>query len=334
MTEPAHVKLGPAPGNPASYGRVAVLMGGSSAEREVSLRSGSMVLAALQRKGIDAVAFDPAERTLGDLAAGGFSSAFLVLHGRYGEDGTIQGALELLHIPYTGSGVLSSATAIDKIRTKEVWRAHGLATPAWRVLESGFAADEVVAELGLPIAVKPASEGSTLGFTKVVSAPGLMAAWELAAAYDDIVLAEAFVNGRELTVTVLGSGKVARALPVIEIRAPEGNYDYQNKYFGDATSYLCPAPLPPALTTSLQSLSVAAYRAIGCSGWGRVDVMLDDSGRPWLLEVNTAPGMTDHSLVPMSARAAGLEYDDLVELLLADASLKIRGARDLPGGSR
>jgi D-alanine-D-alanine ligase len=326
--------LKPAPGNPASYGRVAVVMGGSSAEREISLRSGAMVLAALQRKGIDAVAFDPAERTLNDLATGGFASAFLVLHGRYGEDGTIQGALELLRIPYTGSGVLASATAIDKIRTKEIWRSRGLATPAWLVLEAGFNADEVVTELGLPIAVKPASEGSTLGFTKVVAAHELAAAWELAAAYDDVVLAEAFVTGRELTITVLGAGKVARALPVIEIRAPEGNYDYQNKYFGDATRYLCPAPLPPALTTTLQSLSVAAYRAIGCSGWGRVDVMLDDSGRPWLLEVNTAPGMTDHSLVPMSARAAGLEYDDLVELLLADASLKIRGARALPGGSR
>ena len=332
MSEP--VNLRPAPGNPASYGRVAVVMGGSSAEREVSLRSGSMVLAALLRKGIDAVAFDPAESTLADLAAGGFSSAFLVLHGRYGEDGTIQGALELLGIPYTGSGVLASATAIDKIRTKEIWRARGLATPAWRVLEAGFDAEEVAAEIGLPIAVKPASEGSTLGFTKVTAASALNAAWELAASYDDVVLAEAFVAGRELTITILGSGKVSRALPVIEIRAPDGNYDYQNKYFGDATRYLCPAPLPPALTSTVQSLAVAAYRAIGCSGWGRVDVMLDDSGRPWLLEVNTAPGMTDHSLVPMSARAAGLEYDDLVELLLADASLKIRGARALPGGAR
>jgi len=314
------------PGDPASFGRVAVLMGGNSAEREISLRSGSMVLAGLQRKGIDANAFDPAERSLQELVTGGFARAFIALHGRYGEDGTIQGALELLRVAYTGSGVLASATAIEKVRTKAIWRAAGLATPPWRVLEPGFEPARIASELGFPLAVKPACEGSTLGFSKVLASEELSAAWELAAAYDDVVLVERFIAGRELTITVLGTGAAARALPVIEIQAPGGNYDYQNKYFGDATRYLCPAPLSAELTAAVQALSLAAFREIGCSGWGRVDVMLDASDQPWLLEVNTSPGMTDHSLVPMSARAEGIGYDDLVELLLADASLKIRAA--------
>lgn len=307
----------------ARFGKVAVLFGGRSAEREISIRSGSGVLAALRRQGVDAHPFDPAERPMDDLRREGFERAFIALHGRYGEDGTVQGALELLGIPYTGSGVMASAIAIDKVRTKQIWIAQGLPTPEYRTISASSDWNELVSALGLPLIVKPAHEGSTLGLTKVVSVAQLPSAYATAAKLDPSVLAERFVAGRELTVPVLGEAAGARALSVIEIRAPEGNYDYRHKYFTDDTQYLCPAPLPAALTAGIQALVVAAYRALRCSGWGRADLMLDAQERPWLLEMNTSPGMTDHSLVPMAARAEGMSYDELVLTVLAGASLKI-----------
>lgn len=307
----------------AGFGKVAVLFGGASAEREISMRSGTAVLEALQRQGVDAQAFDPAERSMDDLRREGFERAFIALHGRYGEDGTVQGALELLRIPYTGSGVMASAISMDKVRTKQIWIAQGLPTPDYRSIGAGTDWNDLVASLGLPLIVKPAHEGSTLGLTRVTSVAQLPAAYALAARYDSAVLAERFVAGRELTVPVLGEGASARALPVIEIRAPEGNYDYQNKYFTNDTQYLCPAPLPEALSVEIQALVLAAYRALGCSGWGRADLILDGDARPWLLEMNTSPGMTDHSLVPMAAKAMGLSFDELVLELLAGARLKI-----------
>ncbi|MCP5266363.1 MAG: D-alanine--D-alanine ligase [Burkholderiaceae bacterium] len=306
----------------ADIGKVAVLFGGRSAEREISLKSGSMVLAALNRRGIDAYAFDPAERPLQDLVDRGFERAFIALHGRYGEDGTVQGALEMLGVPYTGSGVLASALAIDKVATKRIWASLGLPTPAFEVCLPASRGTQLVQQLGLPYIVKPAREGSTLGLTKVTRAAGHRAAYRLASSFDVDVLAESFVDGRELTVSVLGEGAQAKALPAIEIRAPEGNYDYRNKYFTDDTRYLCPAPIDAALSREIAALSVAAYRALGCAGWGRVDLMLDRDMKPWLLEVNTSPGMTDHSLVPMAAKAVGIDYDALVEQVLRSACLK------------
>ena len=307
------------------FGKVAVLFGGRSAEREISIRSGTGVLAALRRQGVDAHAFDPAERPMDDLRREGFERAFIALHGRYGEDGTVQGALELLAIPYTGSGVMASAIAMDKVRTKQIWIAQGLPTPEYRTISANSEWNELASALGLPLIVKPAHEGSTLGLSKVTSVAQLPAAYALAAGYDVSVLAERFIAGRELTVPLLGEGATARALPVIEIRAPEGNYDYQNKYFTDDTKYLCPAPLSDDVTREVQALVVAAYRALRCSGWGRADLMLDSENRPWLLEMNTSPGMTDHSLVPMSARAEGVSYDELVLQVLSTASLKVGG---------
>jgi len=309
------------------FAKVAVLYGGRSAEREISLRSGSMVLAALNRGGVPAFGFDPAERPLEDLRSGGFDAAFIALHGKWGEDGTVQGALEILGIPYTGPGVMASAIAMDKLMSKRIWQSVGLPVPEHEVLTAASRSRDIVERLGLPVIVKPSREGSTLGLTKVTRAAQLRAAWRTAAACDETVLAEAFVAGRELTVAVLGAGAQARALPVIEIRAPEGNYDYQNKYFTDATEYLCPAPLPNALTRRVQELSVAAYRALDCEGWARVDLMLDAQGRPFLLELNTSPGMTDHSLVPMASRAEGVDFDTLVLRVLADAALKTRSRR-------
>ena len=307
------------------FGKVAVLFGGRSAEREISIRSGTGVLAALRRQGVDAHAFDPAERPMDDLRREGFERAFIALHGRYGEDGTVQGALELLGIPYTGSGVMASAIAMDKVRTKQIWIAQGLPTPEYRTISANSEWNELASALGLPLIVKPAHEGSTLGLSKVTSVAQLPAAYALASGYDVSVLAERFIAGRELTVPLLGEGATARALPVIEIRAPEGNYDYQNKYFTDDTKYLCPAPLSDEVTREVQALVVAAYRALRCSGWGRADLMLDSENRPWLLEMNTSPGMTDHSLVPMSARAEGVSYDELVLQVLSTASLKVGG---------
>ncbi len=307
-------------------GKVAVLMGGRSAEREVSLMSGSGVLKALQSQGIDAHAFDPAERDLSELKRKGFQRAFIALHGRYGEDGTVQGALELLGIPYTGSGVMASAIAIDKAMTKRVWQHEGLPTPGHVLLQSGRnTAAEVAAvpqALGLPLIVKPAREGSSLGLTKVTDASQMPAAVEAAAHLDGDVLCEQFIEGDEVTCPVLGTGDSARALPVIRIVAPEGNYDYQNKYFTDDTKYLVPCGLPGGEEAAIQDLVLRAYRVLGCRGWGRADVMIDAATRkPYLLEINTSPGMTGHSLVPMSARAAGISYEALCVQLLAAATL-------------
>jgi len=314
-----------------ALGRVAVLMGGASAEREVSLMSGAGVLAALRERGVDAHAFDPSERDLGDLRREGFSRAFIALHGRFGEDGSVQGALELLGIPYTGSGVLASAIAMDKTCTKDIWLARGLPTPAFRRAATLDDARRAVNELGLPLALKPSREGSSLGFSRADSPESLEAAFTNARQYDSEVIIERFIDGAELTVAILGSGATARALPVIEIRAPAGNYDYQNKYFGDDTRYLCPAPLAPEVAREVAEVALAAYRAIGCEGWGRVDLMLArGDSRPWLLEVNTSPGMTGHSLVPMAAREAGLSYEDLCLNLLGSAALKI-GAPSVRG---
>jgi D-alanine-D-alanine ligase len=291
-----------------SFGKVAVLLGGKSAEREISLMSGKGVLQALRSKGVDAHAFDPAERDLVELKREGFARCFIALHGRGGEDGTIQGALEMLGIPYTGSGVMGSAIGMDKWRTKMVWIASGLPTPRFRILREKENWQSVARELKLPLIVKPANEGSTLGLTKVRSAKELPAAYELAAKkYRDIALAEQFVDGPEYTASILGD----TALPLIRIEAPQGNYDYQNKYFNDDTKYHCPSGLPAKKEEELKALALSAFRAVGCSGWGRVDIMLDRRKKPWLLEVNTSPGMTGHSLVPMAARAVGIPYEDL-----------------------
>jgi D-alanine-D-alanine ligase len=308
------------------FGKVAVLMGGDSAEREVSLMSGSGVLKALQSRGVDAYAFDPAERDLGELKRQGFQRCFIALHGRFGEDGTVQGALELMGIPYTGSGVMASSIAIDKVMTKRVWLAEGLPTPKYVLLRRGhFTREQVVAipdELGLPLIVKPAREGSSIGVAKVQGYSEMVDAVDQAAALDADVLCEQFVSGDEVTCPVLGSGEEARALPVIRIVAPAGNYDYQNKYFSDDTKYLVPCGLPAGEEEAIQEIVLKAYRVLGCRGWGRVDVMIDAATRkPSLLEINTSPGMTGHSLVPMSARAAGISYEDLCLQLLAGAAL-------------
>jgi len=313
-----------------ALGKVGVLFGGRSAEREISLISGNGVLQALKSKGIDAHAFDPAERSLAELAAEKFDRVFIALHGRYGEDGTLQGALELLGIPYTGSGVMASSVGMDKVTTKIVWLAAGVPTPRYVTIAAGanVDTDAIVAELGLPLIVKPPLEGSTIGITKVLDAAGLQAAVDLARQYDKVVLVEQFIQGREFSVPVLGSGPTARALPIVEIVAPEGNYDYQNKYFTDDTKYHCPAPLDAATTAAIQAHVVNAYRALGCEGWSRIDVLLRASdNEPFLLEVNTSPGMTTHSLVPMAARAEGTSYEDLCVDILRSASLKAGQAK-------
>jgi D-alanine-D-alanine ligase len=310
--------------------KVAVLMGGRSAEREVSLMSGTGVLAALQQHGVNALAFDPAERDLSALKSEGFTRAFIALHGRFGEDGTVQGALELLGIPYTGPGVLASSIAIDKTMTKRLWRADGLPTPAWKTVTSAAATSAAFAELaapGQPMIVKPAREGSTLGLSKVTQADQCAAAYQLASGLDPNVLCEQFISGDEVTVPVLGSGAQARALPVIRIRAQDGNYDYQNKYFTDTTEYLVPANLPDGEEAAIQQLVLDAFHSLGCRGWARADVMIDARTRqPHLLEINTSPGMTSHSLVPMSARAAGLSYADLCLHILRAATLDYAAA--------
>ena len=306
-----------------SLGKVVVLQGGLSAEREISLRSGAGVLGAFARAGVDAIGFDPANQPLEALQELHPDRVFIALHGRYGEDGTMQGALELLKIPYTGSGVLASSIALDKPMTKKIWKFHGLPTPDFVVLQAGFNAQEVVRRLGLPIAVKPASEGSSLGFTKASTQDDLSKAWVLAREFDESVIAEQFVAGREFTCALLEdtSGTVT-ALPVIEIVAPQGQYDYQNKYFGSATQYLCPAPIAPEIEARMRAISIEAYRAIGCSGWARVDLMWDGEKEPMLLEINTSPGMTDHSLVPMAAAKAGISFEQLVMQIASTASLK------------
>jgi len=305
-----------------ALGKVAVLLGGRSAEREVSLMSGTGVLAALRSRGVDAHAFDPAERDLGDLKREGFARCFIALHGRFGEDGTVQGALELMGIPYTGPGVMASSIAIDKIMTKRIWRADGLPTPAWKKVASAAATQSAWAELGSPMIVKPAREGSTIGLTKVTAADQCAGAYALASDLDDEVLCEQFIRGDEVTVPVLGSGAQARALPVIRIVAPDGNYDYQNKYFTDTTQYLVPCGLPDGEEAHIQQLVLQAFKTLGCRGWARADVMIDANTRqPYLLEINTSPGMTSHSLVPMSAKAAGISYGELCLQILQLATL-------------
>mgnify|MGYP000443949525 FL=1 len=292
------------------FGKVAVLFGGTSAEREVSLKSGSRVLAALQSQGVDAHAFDPAERKLDELA--GFDRAFIALHGRHGEDGTIQGALELMHIPYTGSGVMASAVGMDKWRTKLLWRSVGLPIPEFVMLDatSDFAAVE--AQLGLPLFVKPACEGSSIGVTKVRKAGELHAAYLEAAKHDPLVIAEKGVLGGEYTASILGD----EALPIIKIEPATDFYDYEAKYFRDDTAYRCPCGLPEARELEIRAQALEAFRVLGCRGWGRVDFLMDEEGNHYFLEVNTAPGMTDHSLVPMGARVAGMEYPALVRRVL------------------
>lgn len=304
-----------------NFEKVAVLMGGASAEREVSLMSGQGVLQALRGLGVKAFAFDPSERDLGDLRKEGFTRCFIALHGRFGEDGTVQGALELLGIPYTGPGVMASSIAIDKLMTKHIWRADGLPTPAWKKVDSAAGTRAAFAALGSPMIVKPAREGSTIGLTKVTEADQCDAAFDLAAGTHDEVLCEQFISGDEVTVPVLGSGADARALPVIRIKAPDGNYDYQNKYFTDSTEYLVPCGLPEGEEAHIQQLVLQAYLSLGCRGWARADVMIDAATRkPYLLEINTSPGMTSHSLVPMSARAAGISYPELCLQVLASAT--------------
>ncbi|MCU0957903.1 MAG: D-alanine--D-alanine ligase [Hydrogenophaga sp.] len=304
-------------------------MGGRSAEREVSLMSGSGVLAALRSRGVDAHAFDPADRSMDELRRDGFDRCFIALHGRFGEDGTVQGALELLGIPYTGPGVMASAVAMDKLMTKRIWLAEGLPTPAWRQVRSADETRAAFEALGSPMIVKPVREGSTIGLTKVLTADQCEAAYALAAGQDPMVMCEQFIAGQEVTCPVLGSGSGARALPVIRIVAPDGNYDYQNKYFTDDTQYLVPCGLPPGEEEAIQDLVLRAFRALDCRGWARADVMIDArTRRPWLLEINTSPGMTGHSLVPMSARATGLSYEDLCLSVLATADL------DNPTGGR
>ena len=298
----------------SEFGKVAVLMGGPSAEREISLLSGNAVLGALKGKGIDAHAYDPAERPVYELKREGFERAFIALHGRFGEDGTVQGALEVLGVPYTGSGVMASALAMDKWRTKLVWLASNIPTPRYRVVDARTDWWSVVAELGLPLIVKPAREGSTIGITRVlkVDHDELAAAYRTAAEHDDLVIVEEFVTGSELTASILG----ARALPLIRIEAPNGNYDYHSKYFSDETRYFCPCGIDPAVEQAIREQALDAFRLIGCAGWGRLDLILMPDGQWTFLEVNTSPGMTAHSLVPMAAKQAGMPFAELcVEIL-------------------
>ncbi|MBU3616587.1 D-alanine--D-alanine ligase [Polynucleobacter sp. JS-Polo-80-F4] len=313
--------------DPKSFGRVGVLLGGKSGEREISLMSGNGVLEALRAKGVDAHAFDTGLRCPTELAKEKFDRIFISLHGRFGEDGTIQGLLELLGLPYTGSGVLASALAIDKIVTKQVWISNGLATPDYEELTARSDWNAVVKHLGLPLIVKPAHEGSSLGLTKVKSVDELPAAYKLAAGLDKKVIAETCIIGDELTCPLIGQGNTAEALPVIKIIPPQANYDFHNKYFSDETQYLCPTGLAPEVNAAVQELALAAYKALGCRTWGRADVMLEQkTGKPYLLEMNTSPGMTSHSLVPMAAKAAGIEYADLVLWLLSQTLQQKEGA--------
>ena len=316
--------------NPKQFGRVGVLMGGRSAEREISLLSGQGVLNALLEKGIDAHAFDPGVRSPVEITNEQFDRVFIALHGRYGEDGTIQGLLELLNIPYTGSGILASALSIDKVVTKQIWLSHQLPTPRYEVLTEDSNWERVVHHLGLPLIVKPAHEGSSLGLSKVRRIEELPAAYALAAKLDRRVLAETCIVGPELTCPIVGQGESAQALPLIQIIPPEAGYDFHHKYFSDETQYRCPPGLDPELECQIQELAVSAYRALGCRMWGRVDVMLDAANQnsPYLLEMNTSPGMTSHSLVPMAAKADGVPYTDLVVWILSQT---LRSVPSSPG---
>lgn len=301
----------------SKFGKVAVMFGGTSAEREVSLKSGAAVLKALQAQGIDAHAFDPKDQPLSALESQAFDRVFIVLHGRGGEDGTMQGALQLHGIPYTGSGVLGSALAMDKIRCKFLFSAHGLPTAPFRVAQKGEPIDyaAMLAELNGKVMVKPANEGSSIGMSAATTPAELEQALALAFDYDDAVLVEQWINGREFTVSMLDG----QALPVIEMRTPRAFYDYEAKYQSNSTEYLCPAPITAEQTASLQQAAMAAFKAVGAKGWGRVDAMLDSDGQFRLLEVNTVPGMTEKSLVPMAARAAGYSFEQLVAKILEQA---------------
>ena len=297
-------------GNQQKFGKVAVLFGGRSGERDVSLKSGSAVLVALQRQGVDAHAFDPATQELSALKA--YDRAFIALHGRFGEDGTIQGALELMDIPYTGSGVMASALGMDKWRTKLLWTAAGVVTPDFVLMDDATTTDEVVTKLGLPVFVKPANEGSSIGVSKVKQAGELAEAYTLAKTSDPLVIAEQFVGGGEYTVGILGDS----VLPIVRIVPKNEYYDYEAKYLRDDTEYRCPSGLSAAQEKQIQEEALQAFKVLGCSGWGRVDFLMDEAGKHYFLEVNTSPGMTDHSLVPMAAKAAGLDFDALVISIL------------------
>ncbi len=301
--------------NVKALGKVAVLLGGPSAEREISLLSGNAVIAALREKGVDAYGFDPKDRPLLELKREGFSRVFIALHGRFGEDGTVQGALETMQLPYTGSGVMASALSMDKWRTKLIWQAVGVPTPKTVLLSEGSDLETVVAQLGLPLIVKPVHEGSSIGLTKVSAAQDLAPAYLLAAKYDRSVLAEEFITGQEFTAAVLGK----QALPLVRIEAPAGNYDYQNKYFTDATKYFCPAGIQADKEAEIKEMTLKAFAVLGCRGWGRADLILQADGSFSFLEMNTSPGMTGHSLVPMAARQAGLGFADLCLKILREA---------------
>lgn len=313
------------------FGRVAVLMGGGSAEREISLLSGNAVLKALQSQGVDAHAFDPAEKNIFELKTERYNRCFIALHGRYGEDGTIQGALELLGIPYTGSGVMASSVAMNKVMTKRIWQSLGLPTPKWIEVTSPEEAENAFNLLDGIMIIKPAREGSTIGLTKVTTLAQCREAYELAAYQDSLVLCEQYISGEEVTCTILDSYEqknnsdeysCAKALPIIRIVAPQGNYNYNNKYFTNDTQYIIPCELPEGEEIAIQTLALKSYHALGCRAWARADVMIDKTSRkPYLLEINTAPGMTNHSLVPMAAKEVGLSFEKLCLQVLSCARL-------------
>ncbi|MEE9547773.1 MAG: D-alanine--D-alanine ligase [Nitrosomonadaceae bacterium] len=296
----------------SNFGKVAVLLGGRSAEREISLQSGNAVLKALRRRGVDAHPFDPVDQPMEEILKQGFNVAYIALHGRYGEDGTVQGALELMGLPYTGSGVLASALAIDKWRTKLLWQAVGINSPHYAMLNAESDFEMVAKELGLPLIVKPSREGSTIGLYKVMSAEELPDVYRSAAKHDPMVLAEQFIEGMELTVAILGD----IPLPLVRIEAASGLYDYEAKYLSNETGYFCPSGLSAEQENTIQVQALQAHKALGCEGWGRVDVILDKSGKPYFLETNTSPGMTSHSLVPIAAKTAGISFEDLVIRIL------------------
>jgi D-alanine-D-alanine ligase len=296
----------------SNFGKVAVLLGGRSAEREISLQSGNAVLKALRRRGVDAHPFDPVDQPMEEILKQGFNVAYIALHGRYGEDGTVQGALELMGLPYTGSGVLASALAIDKWRTKLLWQAVGINSPHYAMLNAESDFEMVVKELGLPLIVKPSREGSTIGLYKVMSAEELPDVYRSAAKHDPMVLAEQFIEGMELTVAILGD----IPLPLVRIEAASGLYDYEAKYLSNETGYFCPSGLSAEQENTIQVQALQAHKALGCEGWGRVDLILDKSGKPYFLETNTSPGMTSHSLVPIAAKTAGISFEDLVIRIL------------------
>lgn len=301
--------------NASEFGKVAVLMGGTSAEREVSLKSGAAVLKALQHRGVNAHAIDVDADVMVQLQAGCFDRAFIILHGRGGEDGSMQGALELLGMPYTGSGVLASAIGMDKWRTKLLWQAAGLPVPDYALLDAGSDFTSVEQSLGLPLFVKPANEGSSVGISKVSKPGELAGAYRAAAQHDSLVLAEQYIGGGEYTVAILGD----QVLPVVKIEPSGEFYDYESKYLSDDTRYLCPCDLPEGKEAEMQALARKAFDVLGCRGWGRIDILLDEAGNPYLLEANTLPGMTDHSLVPMAANAAGITFDELVWRILENS---------------